>query len=112
MSARDAFGALADPTRRALLLSVAERPRPVNELAAGFAMSRPAVSKHLRVLREAGLVEVRPGRGDARQRVVEARLDALAELDAFLAQLRSFWQSRLERLGDVLDAGEPPADGP
>lgn len=99
----DPFGALADPTRRAILLRVAERPRAVNELAEGFAMSRPAVSKHLRVLANAQLVSFRPGETDARQRIVHAELAALQQLEAYLERLRSFWRARLDRLGDVLD---------
>ena len=99
----DPFRALADPTRRAILLRVAERPRPVNELAESFAMSRPAISKHLKVLGQAGLVDFRPGPEDARQRIVHARLEALAELDDYLDRLRKFWDSRLDRLGELLD---------
>ena len=99
----DPFGALADPTRRAILLQVAERPRPVNELAEGFAMTRPAVSKHLRVLAQAELVSFRPGETDARQRIVHAELAAVERLEAYLEQLRAFWRLRLDRLGDVLD---------
>ena len=98
----DAFQALADPTRRALLLAVAERPQPVNALAKGFAMSRPGVSKHLRVLAKAGLIEFRASEQDGRQRIVHAELRALAQLDAYLASLRAFWDARLDRLGNVL----------
>ena len=103
MKRRDVFAALADPTRRALLLRVTERPRSVNALAEGFAMTRPAVSKHLRVLAESGLVELRPGPDDARRRIAHARLDALAELDAYLERLRAFGERGLDRLGDLLD---------
>ena len=104
-SARDVFAALADPTRRALLTRVAERPRPVGELAEGFAMSRPAISKHLRVLAEAGLVELRAGEHDARQRVAYAQLEALAEVERYLTGLRTFWSDGLDALGDLLDEG-------
>ena len=99
----DPFQALADPTRRALLLAVAERPRPVSELARGFEMSRPGVSKHLRILAGAGLVEFKPGARDARQRIVHAELAALAQLEAYLERLRVFWEGRLDGLGEVLD---------
>ena len=114
MSRADAFHAPADPTRRALLLRVAERPRAVNELAAGVAMTRPAVSKHLGVLERAGLVELRRGERDARQRIVHARLDALTELDGYLDELRAAWALRLDRLGEILDrdAGGPSDPAP
>ena len=99
----DPFQALADPTRRALLMSVAERPQPVNALAEGFDMSRPGVSKHLRVLAKAGLVRFTPGEQDARQRIVHAELAAIAQLEEYLQKLRTFWEGRLDRLGGVLD---------
>lgn len=102
MSAPDPFHALADPTRRAILLKVAERPRPVSELARDFAVSRPAVSKHLRVLAASGLVGFVANPTDARQRIVRAELDALAELDDYLTQLRHFWTDKLDRLGQLL----------
>ena len=99
----DPFQALADPTRRALLMSVAERPRPVNELAKGFEMSRPGVSKHLRILASAGLVRFAPGERDARQRIVYAELAAVAQLEDYLGKLRGFWAARLDKLGDALE---------
>ena len=102
----DPFQALADPTRRALLMAVAERPRPVNELAEGFEMSRPGVSKHLRILAGAGLVRFTPGVRDARQRIVHAELAAVAQLEAYLEKLRGFWSARLDKLGGVLDGME------
>lgn len=102
----DVFRALADPTRRAILTRVAAGPQPVNVLAEGFAMSRPAVSKHLRVLAQAGLVAMAPGAEDARQRVVTAELGALAELEGYLADLREVWERRLDGLGEVLGADD------
>ncbi len=86
---------LADPTRRAIMTLLAERERAAGELVAAFALSQPAISRHLRVLREAGLVRVRD---EGRQRIY--RLDAapLADLDAWLAGYRHFWSARLDAL--------------
>lgn len=86
---------LADPTRREIMTLLAERERAAGELVAAFALSQPAISRHLRVLREAGLVRVRD---EGRQRIY--RLDAapLADLDAWLAHYRHFWSARLDAL--------------
>ena len=86
------FQALADPTRRAILEELAERPLAVGELAEGLPVSRPAVSQHLKVLRDAGLVQVRV---DGNRRLYLARTDRLDELRAFLD---AFWTGRLDRL--------------
>lgn len=102
-AATDPFRALADPTRRAVLLRVAERPRAVNELAGEFDMSRPAVSKHLRLLEQAGLLSFRTDGKDGRQRIVHAELAALAEIGQYLDELRSIWERRLDKLDDLLD---------
>ena len=89
------FAVLADPTRRQIIELLAERERSVGELVDAFSVSQPAISRHLRVLREAGLVRVR----GAGQRHIY-RLDAapLAELDAWLARYRRFWEGRLDDL--------------
>jgi DNA-binding transcriptional ArsR family regulator len=89
--------ALADPTRREILLMLHEAPRTAGAIADAFTVSRPAVSRHLRVLREAGLVS------DAvtgREREYTLTLDALAPLEAFLAKLRGpgVWNRRLDAL--------------
>jgi DNA-binding transcriptional ArsR family regulator len=95
----DRFGALADPTRRHLLEQLAVADRPVSELMAGLAMSQPAVSQHLRVLREAGLVTARR---DGRHRYYQLRPAGLTELRDWIDQLEAFWQGRLAALGDYL----------
>jgi DNA-binding transcriptional ArsR family regulator len=103
MPEADVFGALAHPARRALLDALREGPRPVHDLAAAFPMSRPAVSQHLRVLREAALVvEERVGRER------HYRLDAapLRAVESWLAPYERFWGARLKALGAVLDATE------
>jgi DNA-binding transcriptional ArsR family regulator len=89
------YEAIADPTRRGLLRLVAERERTAGELASAFTISRPAVSRHLRVLREAGLVRVRPR---ARERVYALEPAPLAEVDDWLASIRSYWEPRLDAL--------------
>ena len=101
------FAALADPTRRAILARLALGETSVSELARPFAISLPAVSKHLKVLERAGLItrgrdaQMRPCRIDAR---------ALQEADAWLEAYRRLWEDRLDRLDDylrVLQAQEP-----
>ncbi|MHB8573733.1 MAG: ArsR/SmtB family transcription factor [Dehalococcoidia bacterium] len=97
------FEAIADPTRRRILDLLAEGESPVLDLAAPFAISRPAVSQHLRVLREAGLVsERRVGR----QRLYRLQAEPLAEVDLWLRGYRRFWQQRIRALGAYLDATE------
>jgi DNA-binding transcriptional ArsR family regulator len=89
------FGAIADPVRRDILMMLRAGPRNAGAIASAFSVSRPAVSRHLRVLRASGLVqdEVR-----GRQRVYRLDLAALAPLDAWLAQLRADWGGRLDAL--------------
>lgn len=94
------FDALADPTRRRILDLLLERPRLVGELTDELGLSQPGTSKHLRVLREAGLVAVRP---DAQRRWYELRPEPLAEIDAWLAPYRRFWNQRLDALERRLD---------
>jgi len=95
----DALAALADPTRRRIVELLAEREHDAGELAAAFTVSRPAVSRHLRVLREAGLVTAR---GEAQRRVYALEPAPLAEVDAWLARYRDFWTNRLDALDTQL----------
>jgi DNA-binding transcriptional ArsR family regulator len=90
-----AIEALADPTRLRIVELLAEGERSAGELAASFAVSRPAVSRHLRVLREHGLVRSRP---QAQRRVYSLDPTPLAELDEWLARYRPFWAQRLDAL--------------
>ncbi len=95
------FAALADPTRRAILARLARGQASVNELAEPFAMTQPAISKHLKVLERAGLVSC--GReAQRRPRRLEAR--PLAEASEWLARYREFWEARYQRLDALLDA--------
>src|SRR4051812_33816504 len=98
-----AFEVLADPTRRRILDLVRLRPRSVNELVEEVGLSQPGTSKHLRVLREAGLVSVRP---EAQRRLYELRPEPLAELDEWLEPYRRLWSQRLDALERHLDETE------
>ena len=90
-----AFEILADPTRRRVLDLLRDDDHTVTELVDALDMSQPAVSKHLRVLRDAGLVEARV---DAQRRIYTLRAEPLAELDAWLAPYRRFWRGKLASL--------------
>ena len=94
------FNALSDPARRQILELLRGRERSVNELVQRLKLSQPGVSKHLRVLREAGLVRVRP---DGRRRWYGLRAEPLAELDEWLAPYREYWGGRLDALERHLD---------
>jgi DNA-binding transcriptional ArsR family regulator len=94
------FEVLADSRRRQILDLVRERERSVGELVAELAASQPAVSKHLRVLRAAGLVEARV---DEQRRIYRLRPGPLRDLDAWLAPYREIWESSLTRLEQHLD---------
>lgn len=95
------WSALADPHRRALLELLRERPRPVGELVERLGLSQPGTSKHLRVLRDAGLVSAR---SEAQRRVYELDSAPLEELDAWLGPYRRFWSARLDALERHLDS--------
>jgi DNA-binding transcriptional ArsR family regulator len=94
---------LAEPTRRRILDLLLERARPVGELVVELGASQPATSKHLRVLRDAGLVEVRP---EGQRRIYALRPEPLAELDAWLEPYRRLFESSLDRLERHLDKEE------
>lgn len=91
------FGALADPTRRDILDRLARGPLTVGELAASYEMSRPAVSQHLRVLEDAGLID---RTADAQWRRCSLREDGLDGATAWLAQQRTEWSERFDLLED------------
>ena len=98
-AATDVFRAVADPTRRGLLDRLADGDESMMNLAESFAMSLPAVSQHLKVLREAGLVEERR---DGRLRVYTLVPGPLRELSDWVGHYEQFWQTRLRKLGDHL----------
>lgn len=92
--------ALADPHRRAIVALLLQRPRPVGEIVAEYGLSQPSTSKHLKALREAGLVRVRQ---DAQRRVYALDPAPIAALDAWLDPYRKLWNSSLDALGRRLD---------
>jgi DNA-binding transcriptional ArsR family regulator len=89
------FAVLAEPTRREILDLLRDGERPVGDLVDRLAISQPAVSKHLRVLRDAGLVDVR---ADAQRRLYRVRPQPLAEIDEWLAPYRRLWSRSFDRL--------------
>ena len=98
-----AWSAVGDPSRRAMLELLLERPRTVGELVEHLGLSQPGTSKHLRVLREAGLVNVRT---EAQRRVYALEPGPLAELDAWLTPYRRLWTRSLDALERHLDSKE------
>jgi DNA-binding transcriptional ArsR family regulator len=112
------FGALADPTRRAILARLADGDLAVRDLAAPFPMSQPAISRHLKVLETAGLIS-RSRRATARLSHLEA--EPLREATAWLAKYQAYWDERFEQLDELLAAlqrrqeetrGQAQAKGP
>lgn len=95
----DTFLALADPTRRHIIETLAAGEASFGDLAARFEMSRPAVSQHLKVLRDTGLVSVRK---DAQRRIYRLNSAGLAEIEGWLEKVREFWSERLDELERVL----------
>jgi DNA-binding transcriptional ArsR family regulator len=95
--------ALADESRRTMLEILRARPATVGELAAALPIARPGVSRHLRVLREAGLVDVEQ---QAQWRIYRLRSEPLAELDAWLGGYRELWEQRLDSLHDEVARGK------
>jgi DNA-binding transcriptional ArsR family regulator len=100
MSAEAAFAALAEPRRRAILMLIRDEPRSVNEIAAHFEISQQGVSQHLQVLRDAGLVAVRP---EGQRRLYAVRPDGVDSVRKFLAEL---WPESLETLRRTVEAEE------
>jgi len=94
------FAALADPTRRAILARLASGEAPMSELRKPFAMSQPAIFKHLKVLERAGLIS--RGR-DAQRRPCRLEAKPLADIDQWLAGYRKIWEANYERLDSLLD---------
>ncbi|MBT8101284.1 MAG: metalloregulator ArsR/SmtB family transcription factor [Gammaproteobacteria bacterium] len=99
----DSFVALADPTRRRIVETLAHGEAAFGDLASQFEISRPAVSQHLKVLKDSGLVS---SRADAQRRIYRLNEKGLEEIDAWLSDVRSFWSDRLDRLAQVLAEGD------
>jgi DNA-binding transcriptional ArsR family regulator len=103
------FAALADPTRRAILARLAQGRTHVGELGRPFRISAPAISRHLRVLERAGLIEREI---DAQWRICRLRGPALQAAHEWVAQYRGFWEQSLDRLAEYLEDPPPPAAPP
>ena len=99
----DTFTALSDPTRRRLIESLALGESSFGDLANKFDMSRPAVSQHLKALREAGIVTAR---ADAQRRIYRLTDDGLDDIEAWLGKVREFWNRRLDTLEEILGDAE------
>ena len=95
----DAFSAIADPTRRSIIEALSGGDKSFGELAERYDISRPAVSQHLKVLRDAGLVE---SRAAAQRRIYRLRDNGLDDLERWLEHVRAFWNPRLDRLHDAI----------
>jgi DNA-binding transcriptional ArsR family regulator len=103
----DAFAALADPTRRRILELLSEEELDASAIAAHFPVSQPAISRHLRVLREADLVDAHV---DAQRRVYHLRPERFAQLDDWLSRYRTFWTNRLDALDVELRRSAPKGE--
>ena len=97
---RDVFQAIADPNRRAILGLLAKQRLTLNGVAENFRISRPAVSRHIKILKECGLVVIIP---QGRERYCEVRFDKLNEVSDWLEKYRQLWEQRFDRLDDILE---------
>jgi DNA-binding transcriptional ArsR family regulator len=97
---RDVFQAISDPTRREIIHLIAHRPLNLNTIAGNFKMSRPAISQHMKILIECGLVAVDK---KGRERYCEAKLEKLDEVTQWAEQYRKVWQQKHDRLDKILD---------
>lgn len=96
----DQFAALADPTRRHILEMLCEGPRPASAIAGAFELTPPAISQHLKALRETGLVRVEV---DGTRRIYSLDPAGLAAVEAWLVRMRGFWSARLDALERALE---------
>ncbi|MDO3626304.1 helix-turn-helix transcriptional regulator [Mucilaginibacter sp. BT774] len=101
---RDVFQAIADPTRRAIINMIANQPMNLNAVAEHFDISRPAISKQIKILTQCGLVTIEQ-RG--RERYCEAKLQKLNEVSEWVEQYRTFWNQKLDALEDFLAKDMP-----
>ena len=102
---RDVFNAIADPTRRSIINLVAREQLNLNAIAAQFPISRPAISKHIRILTQCGLVTIRK---EGRERFCEAKLGALHQVSDWVLQYEAFWTQKLDALGQFLTTDQKP----
>ena len=103
MMRRDVFQAIADPTRRQIIKLVARQSLNLNSVAENFDVSRPAISKHIKILTECGLIIIKQ---QGRERYCEANLESLRQVSDWVEQYRLFWTSKLDALGKFLENDE------
>lgn len=96
---RDVFQAIADPTRRAIIGLIAKQPINVNTIAEQFDISRQAISLHLKILEECDLLTMKQ---QGRERICEAKLEKLNEVNEWITQYKQFWEAKLDALGKFL----------
>jgi|ERR1041385_640075 DNA-binding transcriptional ArsR family regulator len=97
---RDVFQAIADPTRRDIINMIAHQRLNLNAVANKFNVSRPAISKHIKILTECGLINIRQ---EGRERFCEANLEPLVEVSSWVEQYKEFWAARLDALEEYLE---------
>jgi len=97
---RDVYQAIADPTRRAIIGMIAAEPRNVNAIAAEFEMTRQAISLHIQILADCGLISVKQ---QGRDRVCQAQLDRLNEVSVWVDQYRKHWENKLDNLETYIE---------
>jgi len=97
---RDVFQAIADPTRRAIINMISEKSLNLNAVAENFQVSRPAISKHIKILTECGLIDIKQ---QGRERYCEARLEKLNEVSDWVGQYKRFWNTKLDALENYLN---------
>ncbi|MBS0361277.1 MAG: winged helix-turn-helix transcriptional regulator [Proteobacteria bacterium] len=102
----DAFETLADPTRRRILARLRDGEQPVGELVRDAGIHQSGVSRHLKILQDAGFVSVRP---DGQRRLYALKAEPFRELEAWLADYRKVWEARLDRFGAALEANRKAA---
>lgn len=100
---RDVFQAIADPTRREIINLIARQPLNLNTIADNFSVSRPAISKHIKILTECGLVTIKQ---EGREHYCEANFSGFKEVSDFIEQYRVFWTQKLDALGEFLELEE------
>lgn len=103
---RDVFQAIADPTRRDIINLIAYQPMNLNAIASNFAMSRPAISQHIKILIECGIVSITQ---QGRERYCKAELERLREVASWVEQYRKAWEEKFDRMDHLLARMQPQA---
>src|SRR4249920_1434865 len=101
---RDVFQAIADPTRREIISMIAHKSLNLNSVAENFDVSRPAISKHIKILTECGLIVIRQ---QGRERYCEAKLDKLNEISDWILLHKKMWESKLDSLENYINEAQP-----